>query len=93
MAPDKPPVVQTAAKIKADQDMKKQKIKALKFLATRQLRLLQSKDKAVEKAFLSALDDCDPDVRKAAVAAIDKTISNCAQCRNACEALAARRPV
>ncbi len=85
MAPDKPPVVQTAAKIKADQDMKKQKIKALKFLGDVNCGCY-NKDKAVEKAFLSALDDCDPDVRKAAVAAIDKTISNCAQCRNACEA-------
>ncbi len=64
LAPDKPAVIQTAAKIKAEQDMKQQKIKAIKFLGDVNCGCY-NKDKAVEKAFLAALDDCDPDVRKA----------------------------
>ncbi len=84
MAPDKPAMIQTAAKIKAEQDMKKQKIKALKFLADVNCGCY-NKDQAVEKAFIAALEDCDPDVRMAAVEAIDKTISSCAQCRESCE--------
>ncbi|MCC6508518.1 MAG: hypothetical protein IT423_05390 [Pirellulaceae bacterium] len=85
LAADKPAVVQTAAKIKAEQDMKKQKIKAIKFLGDVNCGCY-NKDKAVEKAFIAALEDCDPDVRMAAVEAIDKTISNCSQCRAQCEA-------
>lgn len=84
MAPEKPAMIQTAAKIKAEQDMKKQKIKAIKFLADVNCGCY-NKDKSVEKAFLAALDDCDPDVRMAAIEAIDQTAGQCSQCRSSCE--------
>ncbi|MFO1064925.1 MAG: hypothetical protein U0892_13755 [Pirellulales bacterium] len=72
-APEKPEMIKAAAKIKADQDLKKQKIKALKFLAEVSCGCY-NKDKAVEKAFLAALEDCDPDVKLAAPFTISATV-------------------
>jgi hypothetical protein len=84
LAPEKPEVIKTAAKIKQDQDLKKQKLKAIKFLAEVNCGC-HNKDDAVAKAFLEALNDCDPDVRKAAVEAICQTAGKCTQCRSGCE--------
>ena len=44
-----------------------------------------NKDGAVAKAFLEALNDCDPDVRTAAIEGICTTIGNCSSCRNRCQ--------
>ncbi|MDZ4848961.1 MAG: hypothetical protein SGI77_06685 [Pirellulaceae bacterium] len=85
LKPEKPEVIKTAAKIKTDQDLKKQKIKAIKFLAEVNCGCY-NKDGAVEKAFLEALNDCDPDVRSAAIEGVSTTIGNCASCRNRCAA-------
>lgn len=83
--PAMPEMIKAAAEIKQDQDLKKQKIKALKFLAEVNCGCYNEDDK-VEAAFLEALDDCDPDVRKAAVSALDKAAGNCPQCcRTGCE--------
>ncbi|MCU0718187.1 MAG: HEAT repeat domain-containing protein [Pirellula sp.] len=84
LAAEKPEVIKTAAKIKQDQDLKKQKLKAIKFLAEVNCGCY-NKDDAVAKAFLEALNDCDPDVRKAAVEAICQTAGSCTQCRSGCE--------
>jgi hypothetical protein len=84
LAPEKPEVIKAAAKIKQDQDLKKQKIKAVKFLAEVNCGCY-NKDDAVAKALLEALGDCDPDVRKAAVEAICTTAGNCNTCRTGCE--------
>jgi hypothetical protein len=84
LAPEKPEMIKTAAKIKQDQDLKKQKIKAIKFLAEVNCGC-HNKDDAVAKALLEALGDCDPDVRKAGVEAICTTAGNCAKCRTGCE--------
>ncbi|MEQ1829159.1 MAG: hypothetical protein ABL921_24565 [Pirellula sp.] len=84
LAPEKPEVIKTAAKIKQDQDLKKQKIKAIKFLAEVNCGCY-NKDDAVAKAFLEALGDCDPDVRQAAVEAICTTAGNCSKCKTGCE--------
>jgi hypothetical protein len=79
LAEGKPEVIKTAAKIKQDQDLKKQKIKAIKFLAEVSCGCY-NKDDAVAKAFIEALNDCDPDVRMAAIEGIMTTAGNCAKC-------------
>ena len=84
LKPEKPEMIQVAAKIKAEQDQKKQKIKAIKFLADVNCGCY-NKDDAVAKAFLAALDDCDPDVRTAAIEGLSKAAGNCSKCRTGCE--------
>lgn len=81
---EKPEIIKTAAKIKTDKDLKKQKIKAINFLAEVNCGCYNKDDK-VAKAFLAALDDCDPDVRKAAVEGLCKAASSCSACRTGCE--------
>ena len=84
LKPEKPEMIKVAAKIKAEQDQKKQKIKAIKFLAEVNCGCY-NKDDAVAKAFLAALDDCDPDVRTAAIEGLCKAAGNCSSCRTGCE--------
>jgi len=84
LKPEKPEMIQVAAKIKAEQDQKKQKIKAIKFLADVNCGCY-NKDDAVAKAFLAALEDCDPDVRTAAIEGLSKAAGNCSKCRTGCE--------
>jgi hypothetical protein len=84
LAEGKPEVVKTAAKIKQEQDMKKQKLKAIKFLADVGCGCY-NKDDQVAKALLEALNDCDPDVKKAAIEAISKNAAACNKCSNGCE--------
>ncbi len=84
LKPEKPEMIKVAAKIKAEQDQKKQKIKAIKFLADVNCGCY-NKDDAVAKAFLAALDDCDPDVRTAAIEGLSKAAGNCSNCRTGCE--------
>jgi hypothetical protein len=84
LAPEKPEMIKAAAKIKQDQDLKKQKIKAIKFLAEVNCGCY-NKDDAVAKAFLAALEDCDPDVRKAAIEGLCVAAGNCTKCRTGCE--------
>jgi hypothetical protein len=81
---EKPEMIKVAAKIKTDQDLKKQKIKALKFLAEVNCGCY-NKDDSVAKAFLAALDDCDPDVRTAAIEGLCEAAGNCSKCRTGCE--------
>lgn len=81
----KPKMLKAAAEIKQDQDLKKQKIKALKFLGEVNCGCYNKDDK-VEAAFLEALEDCDPDVRLAAIEALDEAAGNCPKCcRTGCE--------
>lgn len=82
--PAKPDMIKAAAEIKADQDLKKQKIKAIKFLAEVNCGCYNKDDK-VEAAFLAALEDCDPDVRIAAIEGLDKAAGECSRCRTGCE--------
>jgi hypothetical protein len=85
LEPGKPEMIKAAAEIKADQDLKMQKIKALKFLAEVNCGCYNQDDK-VEAAFLEALEDCDPEVRTAAISALDTAAGNCPQCcRTGCE--------
>lgn len=74
------PAIQSAAKIKADEDQSAQKIKAIKYLATIGCGGCYP---GVEEAFLAALDDCTESVRYAAVNAIKETAGNaCVYCSN-----------
>lgn len=82
--PKKPDMIKAAAEIKADQDLKKQKIKAIKFLADVNCGCYNKDDK-VEAAFLAALKDCDPDVRAAAIEGLDTAAGECSKCRTGCE--------
>lgn len=84
LAAEKPEMIKAAAKIKTDQDLKKQKIKAIKYLAEVNCGCY-NKDDAVAKAFLAALDDCDPEVRTAAVEGLSKAAGSCSTCRTGCE--------
>ncbi len=84
LKPEKPEMIKVAAKIKTEQDQKKQKIKALKFLADVNCGCY-NKDDEVAKAFLAALDDCDPDVRTAAIEGLSKAAGSCSKCKTGCE--------
>ena len=64
--------IQTAAKIKEDQDLKPQKIKAIKFLAQTGCVCYPG----VQEALLASLDDCDPEVRAEAAIAVCMTAGN-----------------
>ncbi len=80
LAEGMPDMIKTAAEIKQDQDLQKQKIKALKFLAEVNCGCYNKDDK-VEKAFLEALEDCDPEIRKTAIAGLSTAAGNCPKCR------------
>jgi len=72
------PAIQSAAKIKADEDQAAQKIKAINYLATIGCGGCYP---GVEEAFLASLDDCTESVRYAAVNALKETAGNpCVYC-------------
>ena len=80
------PAIKAAAKIKAEEDLKCQKIKAIKYLGTIGCGCYDKvSDVKVSKALEAALDDCNEEVRFAAAQAIAKSVSqNCAQCSKNC---------
>jgi hypothetical protein len=63
------PAIQTAAKIKADQDLAPQKIKALMYLGTVGCCCPANRDQ-IKNAMLAALDDCTKEVREQAALSI-----------------------
>jgi hypothetical protein len=76
------PLLKNAAEIKKDKDLKQQKIKALKYLASVGCVCPTEKDKVAE-ALLQGLNDCDCEVRQAAMEAICAAIKNCGPCNSA----------
>jgi hypothetical protein len=84
----KNPAIAAAAKIKQDQDLAPQKIKAIKYLGSIACCCPTNKDD-VKNALLAALDDCTDEVRQAAATAICHAAGNpcaiCSQC-NCCAA-------
>ncbi len=84
LEPGKPDMLKAAAKIKQEQDLKKQKLKALKYLAEISCGCYD-KDGQVEAAFLEALEDCDPEIRTAAIEGLSKAAGECTKCRSGCE--------
>lgn len=75
------PAIETAAKIKQQEDMKKQKIKALKYLATIGCGCYPG----VKEAFMAALGDCTEAVRLQAAESIAKAAdTKCDKCSKSC---------
>lgn len=74
---------EASAEIKKNEDLKKQKIKALKYLAEVGCGCYND-DGSMEAALLEALNDCDADVRLAAVEAIEAAAGSCCNCSNSC---------
>jgi hypothetical protein len=75
------PAIRAAAEIKQAEDLKPQKIKAIKFLAEIGCGCYD-KDEKVTKALLAALEDCTEEVRLATIEAIADAAAGecCAQC-------------
>ncbi|TWT83297.1 hypothetical protein CA13_47620 [Planctomycetes bacterium CA13] len=75
------PAIKAAAEIKQAEDMKKQKIKAIKYLASIGCGCYD-KDGKITDALLASTDDCTPDVRMAAVEAVGDAASGecCRKC-------------
>lgn len=73
--------IATAAKIKIDQDLAPQKIKAIKYLAT-VCCACKGYKKEVQEALLASLDDCTEEVRYAAALAICQCTGNLCQTCN-----------
>ncbi|MCA9140295.1 MAG: hypothetical protein KDB00_26170 [Planctomycetales bacterium] len=75
------PAIKAAAEIKVAEDMKAQKIKAIKFLAKMGCGCYDKEGKITD-ALIAAMDDCTPDVRLAAIEAIGTTASGecCSKC-------------
>ena len=75
------PAIKAAAEIKKAEDMKLQKIKAIKYLATIGCGCYD-KDGKITEALIAATDDCTPDVREEALKAIDDASSRecCPKC-------------
>lgn len=68
--------IKAAAEIKQEEDLKQQKIKALKYLATIGCGCYDA-DGKVEKAILAGLNDCTPEVRMAAIEAVVYLVDTC----------------
>ena len=76
------PAIKAAAEIKQAEDMKAQKIKAIKFLAKMGCGCYDKEGKITD-ALIAAMDDCTPDVRLAAIEAIGDTAGG-AECCTKC---------
>lgn len=79
--------IKRAAQIKQEENLKPQKIKAIKYLAKIGCGCYD-KDGSITKAMISAMDDCTEDVRLAAVEAVNTALrgeecNNCSQ-RSCC---------
>jgi hypothetical protein len=70
------PAIKAAAEIKTAEDLAEQKIKALKYLGMIGC-CCYDKDGAIRAAFLDALNDCTPCVRRAAIEALTMTANEC----------------
>jgi hypothetical protein len=79
------PAMEAAAKIKQAEDMKAQKIKAIKYLATIGCGCYD-KDKTITNAMLASLEDCTEEVRLATVQAIMTAAEGkaCGNCHSNC---------
>jgi hypothetical protein len=85
LAPDAPPVIRKAAEIKIAEDMKRQKIKAIRYLSQIGCGCYDT-DGSITAALVAASDDCTEEVRLATVTAIADAASAqpCGQCGTTC---------
>jgi hypothetical protein len=72
-----------AATVKIQEDLKDQKIKAIKYLAEVGCGCYND-DGSIEAAMLEALDDCNEEVRLAAAEGIKTAAGACCACSNGC---------
>jgi hypothetical protein len=83
-----PKALKEAAKVKIQEDLAPQKIKAVKFLAEMGCGCYND-DGAITDALVEALEDCTPDVREATIVAISEVAADetCTKCgtKNCCE--------
>lgn len=77
------PAIEVGAKIKQQEDLKDQKIKAIKYLAEIGCGCYND-DGEIEDALLAALKDCTPEVREAAANAIAAAAGTCNCCYDGC---------
>ena len=83
LAKKMPEAIKTAAKIKQDEDLAPQKIKAIKYLATVGCGCYEKY--GVRKALLDSLDDCSEAVRYEAALALIKVAGSCGdKCGDTC---------
>ncbi len=75
------PAIKAAAEVKQAEDMKDQKVKAIKYLASIGCGCYD-KDGKITEALIAATDDCTPDVRMAAIEAVEEAANGeqCQQC-------------
>ena len=75
------PAIKAAAKVKAEEDLAPQKIKAIKYLATIGCGCYPG----VKEALVAALDDCTEEVRyQAAIALCEAAGDHCSKCGKTC---------
>jgi hypothetical protein len=77
------PAIEVGAKVKQQEDLKDQKIKAIKYLAEMGCGCYND-DGEIEAALLDALNDCTPEVRQAAAEAIAAAAGTCNCCYDGC---------
>jgi hypothetical protein len=83
LKPEAPEMIQAAAKIKEQEDLAPQKVKALLYLGKVGCGCYNKKNAdIVEAALLAGLEDCTPEVRKAAIQAVTMSACTC-ECSNA----------
>ncbi|MBX3440696.1 MAG: hypothetical protein KF861_24610, partial [Planctomycetaceae bacterium] len=70
------PAIKTAAEVKQQEDLKKQKVKAIKYLATLGCGCYDS-DGKITDALLAAMEDCTEDVRFEAIFAVYENAKGC----------------
>ena len=86
LAEDANPLLKEAAKIKMDQDLAPQKLKALKYISSVGCSCYNKATAGMlEKALVAGMEDCSDEVRVAAVNVVISNLGNACQCNGQCE--------
>ncbi len=84
LAEGSPEMLKAAAKIKMDQDLAPQKLKALKYISTIGCSCYNKQAGLVEKALLEGMQDCTVEVRMAAINVVLSNAGNACCCQGQC---------
>jgi hypothetical protein len=84
LAEGSPEMLKAAAKIKMDQDLAPQKLKALKYISTIGCSCYNKQAGLVEKALLEGMEDCTVEVRMAAINVVLSNAGNPCCCQGQC---------
>lgn len=86
LEPGAPEMIQAAAKMKMDQDLAPQKIKALRYICSIGCSCYNKQTAGmVEKALMEGMTDCTVSVRKAAIQAVIANNGDGCSCQGQCE--------